>query len=64
MREKTFTAMPEARMMDLTALTNYLCLGRNKAAEFGKECGAEKHIGRRVLYDKQLIDEALDKIEA
>lgn len=51
-----------ARLIDLPDLAEYLSLGKNKAAEFGKECGAEKHIGRRCLYDRKVIDEALDKI--
>lgn len=63
MKERTVYVNAEARMMDLNALTAYLSLGRNKAAEFGKECGAEKHIGRRCLYDKRIIDEAIDQIQ-
>lgn len=63
MRERVNYTTSEARMMDLNTLTVYLSLGRNKAAEFGKECGAEKHIGRRCLYDKRIIDEAIDRIQ-
>lgn len=62
MRERNDYGTQTARMMDLNTLTVYLSLGRSKAAEFGKECGAEKHIGRRCLYDKRIIDEAIDQI--
>lgn len=64
MKERTLYSALDTRMLDLNALTVYLSMGRSKAAEFGKECGAEKHIGRRCLYDRKIIDEALDKIEA
>ena len=64
MNERNSYTVTEPRMMDLNNLTVYLSLGRHKAAEFGKECGAEKHIGRRCLYDKKIIDEAIDRINA
>ena len=52
----------ETRLMDLEDLAVYLSLGRTKAAEFGRECGAQRHIGRRCLYDKQVIDAAIDNL--
>ena len=43
-------------------LQDYLSLGRNKAIEWGKSIKADVHIGRRVLYDKSVIDRALDRM--
>lgn len=40
----------------------YAGLGRNKAIEWGKEIKAEVRIGRRVLYDKAIIDRVLDRM--
>jgi len=52
------------RMLNVKELCQYTGLGRNRAAEFGKSVGAEKHIGRRCLYDVVIIDRALDQIKA
>lgn len=48
------------RLMDIDALCVYLSLGRNKALEFGEMAGAKRKIGRRTLYDKKALDEAID----
>ncbi len=66
MRQRTLITSPqtEARMLDITGLCVYLGLGRNKALAFGREAGALKRIGRRALYDKKIIDQALDELEA
>lgn len=48
------------RLMDVDALCVYLSLGRNKALEFGEQAGAKRKIGRRTLYDKKALDEAID----
>lgn len=51
-----------ARLLDLNELQMYAGLGRNKAIEWGKSIKADVHIGRRVLYDRVVIDRALDEI--
>ena len=48
------------RLMDIDELRVYTNLGRNKAMALGVEAGAKVQIGRRVLYDKQRIDEYID----
>lgn len=62
MRERNVTNNMESRLMDLNALCSYLNVGRNKAIEFAKDSAAIKHIGRRCLYDKKKIDQALDSL--
>ena len=52
----------EVRMMDTKALQGYLSMGGNRAVEFGKGCGAARYIGRRLLFDKRIIDKALDQL--
>lgn len=66
MRQRTLITSPqtETRMLDITGLCVYLGLGRNKAIQFAKESGALKRIGRRALYDREIIDRALDELEA
>lgn len=50
------------RLFDITALCEYLQLGKATATKFAKLSGAELHIGRRCLYDRAKIDAALDNL--
>lgn len=52
----------KARLLSLSELQDYLSLGRNKAIEWGKSIKADVHIGRRVLYDRVVIDKVLDEM--
>lgn len=52
----------EARLLDVTALCVYLSMGKSRAAEFGEQCGAKRKFGKRTLYDKRVLDKALDKM--
>lgn len=51
-----------ARLLHLNELQIYIGLGRNKAIEWGKSIKADVHIGRRVLYDRVVIDKVLDEM--
>lgn len=53
-REKT-------RLVDRKTLAEYLSVGTGTADRVGKEAGAKKTFGRRVLYDLRLIDRYIDK---
>ena len=48
------------RLMDINELRAYTNLGRNKAMAFGVDAGAKVQIGRRVLYDRQRIDDYIE----
>ena len=52
----------EKRLLDANEVCMYLSLGRNRGIEFAKSLGAERKIGRRSLYDKTVIDRALDDL--
>ena len=52
----------KARLLSLSELQDYLSVGSNKAIEWRKSIKADVHIGRRVLYDKSVIDGALDRM--
>lgn len=62
MRENnnTVIGLSEKRLLDAAEVCYYLSLGRNRGIEFAKSIGAERKIGRRCLYDKSVIDKALD----
>ena len=52
----------EVRLLDVPALCAYMGLGRNTAMNFAKAAGAEKKFGRRCLYDRKIIDKAIDEM--
>ena len=50
------------RMFDVPDLCAYLNMGRTRAVEYAKQIGAERRFGRRCLYDRIIIDKALDEL--
>ena len=50
-------------MLSAKEVCTYLGLGMNRGVEFAKAAGAERKVGRRCLYDKKVIDRALDNLE-
>lgn len=52
------------RMLNIKSAAPYMGLGPTCARALLKQIGAEKHIGRRVVYDKQVIDAYLDNLAA
>ena len=63
MQKRTVVENAEIRMMDVQGLCAYMSMGRTRAVEFAKAAGAEKRVGRRCLYDKRILDRALDNLE-
>ncbi len=39
----------------------YLRVSRGTAEKFGKACGAERRVGRKLLFDLETINEAIQK---
>lgn len=62
MKERNIISNAEVRMFDVDGLCAYISMGRTRAVEFAKAAGAEKRIGKRCLYDKRILDEALDSM--
>lgn len=56
----TPTAPVSKRMLSIHEAAAYLGVGRNSALKFLESIGAKQHIGRRVLYDKSVIDQYFD----
>ena len=50
------------RLLDVKELGAYCGLGVCKAREWGREIGAERRIGRRVLYDRMAVDREIDRM--
>ena len=49
------------RLLNLMEYCEYVGLGPTKGREWAKKIGAMKHIGIRVLFDKVIIDKAIDE---
>lgn len=50
------------RLLGIKDFCEYCGIGTSTAREWGKEIGAERRIGRRVLYDKTAIDAEIDRL--
>ena len=51
------------RMLGACELAKYLSMGKTRAVEFGKQCGACRRFGKRLLFDRVVIDNALNQLE-
>lgn len=51
------------RMLDIEQASSYMGIGKTLARQKLKEIKAERHIGRRVVYDKEIIDKYLDNLK-
>ena len=50
----------DPRLLSITQLSQYTGLGKTKARSWADEIGAVRRIGTRTLFDKRVIDAALD----
>lgn len=51
------------RLFNVSEMLRYTGLGRSKGLEWCKEIGALRHIGTRALYDRRVIDKAIDELK-
>ena len=52
------------RMLSVTEGCAYTGLGRNTFRKYAEQIGAVQKIGSRFLFDKKVIDAALDRVNA
>ena len=50
------------RLLDVKELGAYCGIGVCTARKWGREIGAERRIGRRVLYDRVAVDKEIDRM--
>ena len=60
LRNKEFADI--ARMMSHKEAAAYLGLGLTTSRKLLEEIGATRHVGARVLFDRQIIDNYLDSL--
>lgn len=56
--------MDGKRLMNEKDACEYISMSRSKCRSWAAEIGAVRHIGRRVLYDRNVIDRELDSMKA
>lgn len=61
LKESQFSSV---RMLNEAEAAAYIGLGKNNARKVLTSIGARKSIGRRVIYDKKVIDKYLDDLSA
>lgn len=54
------TLYPNKRLFNINELKNYTGLGETKAKQWAREIGAVHKIGKRTVYDRAIIDKAID----
>lgn len=54
----------ESRLFDLPTAAAYISMGDTRAREWLARIGARRKFGAAVRYDRRVIDEALDAMEA
>ncbi len=54
----------EGRLFDLSTAAAYISLGETRAREWLTKIGAKRKFGAAVRYDRNVIDRALDAMEA
>lgn len=55
-------SLEEKRLLNIKEVSIYIGRGQVSARQYMDEIGATRKFGRRVLFDKTVIDEALDKM--
>lgn len=60
-RKRETVATINKRYADATEACFYFSLGRNSLVKLAKSAGAERRVGKRVLYDLHRIDEYFDE---
>lgn len=62
MNKRTEGTIETSRLLDVKQLARYMNVGTLTASRFGKENNAVVRLGSRTLFDKIVIDRALDQL--
>ena len=63
MRKGTTVDFDNKRLLSIKEAANYIGLGYTKARVCLEDMGAKRKFGSRALYDKKVIDAALEKLQ-
>ncbi len=54
--------MENKRLISVAELQEYIGMGKTKAVAWGKAIGADTRLGRRLLFDRVIVDKAIDEL--
>lgn len=60
-KQKVSGTIAEKRLLNIKEVCAYTGIGQTNARAYMDEIGATRKFGRRVLFDKIVIDEALNR---
>lgn len=63
-KQNVMGSISDKRMLNIKEVCIYTGMGQTRARQYMDTIGATKQFGRRVLFDKNVIDSALDEIGA
>lgn len=52
----------EKRLLNIKEVCSYIGVGQTQARRYMEEIGATRRFGRRVLFDKKVIDDAINNM--
>lgn len=63
MRKQNVTGnIEEKRLLNIREVSSYIGIGQTQARRYMEEIGATKRFGKRVVFDKQIIDKAISNM--
>lgn len=60
-KQNVMGSISDKRMLNIKEVCIYTGMGQTRARQYMDTIGATKQFGRRVLFDKYVIDSALDE---
>lgn len=56
-------SIEEKRLLNIKEVSSYLGIGRTTLRKYMDEIGATRKFGKRVLFDKTVIDKVIDEMK-
>lgn len=61
-KQKVTGKIEEKRLLNIKEVCSYIGVGQTQARRYMEEIGATRRFGRRVLFDKNVIDSAISNM--
>lgn len=61
-KQKVTGKIEEKRLLNIKEVCSYIGVGQTQARRYMEEIGATRRFGRRVLFDKKIIDNAISNM--
>ncbi len=61
-KQKVTGKIEEKRLLNIKEVCSYIGVGQTQARRYMEEIGATRRFGRRVLFDKNVIDNAISNM--